>query len=68
MALIGGNINWGDVIDKGLDAVRDAVTKKTAGPVAVSDDFTPVPSTPAWVWPVAIVAGLWIFRKKIFGR
>ena len=66
MALIGGNINWGDVIDKGIDAVRDAVTKKTTGPVAVDDDYTPTSGVPAWVWPVAIVGALLVFRKKIF--
>ena len=59
-------IDIGALINAGIGLI----TKKTTGPVAVAEkanDYTPVQSsTPAWLVPVAVVAVVLLFGKKLF--
>jgi hypothetical protein len=68
--MIAGNkngIDFGGLFNTGVDLIREKLFQKKTGPVAVAEDHTPVQSgVPTWVVPVAVVAVVLLFGKKLF--
>lgn len=61
-----GAINWGDVITRGFDLVKDRLSKNSPPP-STGLAGTPVEKKfPVWGW--VVIAGLLLFGKKIFKR
>lgn len=60
------NIDWGGVINSGVELFKNQVLKRT-GPVSVAqkaNDYTPVENkTPSWVVPALVVVGALLLLK-----